>query len=122
MKQVVFNFKDRFVRALEAGEKTSTIRLFLKTEPPKIGDRLKLFKGMRTKNCRLINEVICQDCCPIVVCWDGIVLNGRVLNPGEANAFAYCDGFTSFADMRAFFAPRFPLPGKPHWISWSHHL
>ena len=120
-KQLVYNFKDRFAPAVEMGLKTSTIRLFAKTAPPVKGDRLKLYTGMRTKKCRKLREVICQDCCPIFITEDDIQLNGISRSPGEQNSLAFHDGFNNAAELRAFFRKTYglPLPGKPHWVSWD---
>ena len=113
MKQLAYNFKSRFVADVESGRKTSTIRLFEKTEPPAKGDRLKLFTGMRSP--------ICQDCQPIKITEDSITLGTAVLSPAEENQLAIQDGFQNAAELRHFFRSTygFPLPGKPHWVSWA---
>ena len=120
MKQTNFNFKSRFVAAVESGMKTSTIRLFAKTTPPAKGDRLKLFNGMRTPKCREILRTICQDCSPIQITEDSIILGKRRLTSAEENQLAVEDGFANAKELRAFFRETygFPLPGKPHWVSW----
>ena len=120
-KQLVYNFKARFAPAVEMGAKTSTIRLFEKTEPPVKGDRLKLYTGMRTKNCRKLKDVICQACFPILISEDDLQLNGISLPPGEQNLLALHDGFINAAELRYFFRKTYglPLPGNPHWVSWA---
>ena len=120
-KQVVFNFKDRFAVPVQSGQKTSTIRLFLKTAPPVKGDRLKLFTGMRTKKCRKLKEVICQACYPISISGEAIILGKRLLNRYERDSLALHDGFNDAAQLLAFFQTTygFPMPGNPHWVSWQ---
>jgi hypothetical protein len=120
MKQITFNFKDRFAAAVERGAKTSTIRIFLKTTPPKKGDRLKHFTGMRTKRCRRLLQPICQECLRIQITKNKIVLGKQRLTVAEENQLARNDGFHNAAELRTFFRSTygFPLPGKPHWVSW----
>ena len=51
-----FNFQKQFVEPIKNGTKTSTIRKLRKDgrQPCKEGDQIKLYTGMRTKNCQLI--------------------------------------------------------------------
>jgi hypothetical protein len=120
MKQITFNFKARFAAAVENGAKTSTIRLFLKTTPPKKGNRLKHFTGMRTKQCRRLLQPICQECLRIQITENKIILGKQELTRAEENQLAVNDGFHNAAELRTFFRSTygFPLPGKPHWVSW----
>lgn len=124
MKQTIFNFKDRFAIPVETGAKTSTIRLFLKTETPEIGDRLKCYSGMRTKRCRKLLSTTCQACLPISITEAAITLGGRKLTGAEENELAVNDGFADAAELRKFFRKTygFPLPGKPHWVSWRKKI
>jgi hypothetical protein len=121
MKQTTFNFKKRFVAAVETGVKNSTIRLFKKTTPPDKGDVLKLFTGMRTKKCRSLRKPTCSDCQPIQITNDNIILGKLKLSRAEENRLACDDGFASADHMRVFFIQTYglPLPGKPHWVSWK---
>jgi hypothetical protein len=120
MKQTLFNFKARFAADVESGAKTSTIRLFLKTTPPNKGDRLRHFTGMRTKQCRRLLQPICQECLPIRITEKKIVLGKRQLIRPEENQLAVTDGFANAAELRTFFRVTygFPLPGRPHLVSW----
>ena len=120
-KQLVYNFKRRFVAAVETGAKTSTIRLFEKTAPPVKGDRLKLYTGMRTKDCRKLKEPFCSDCQPISITEKEIRLGNRCLTVAEEKQLAVADGFDSGAHLRVFFIQTYglPLPGNPHWVSWK---
>jgi len=120
-KQLVYNFKRRFVTDVETGAKTSTIRLFEKTTPPDKGDRLKLFTGMRTKDCRKLKEPSCSDCQPISISEKEILLGKRRLTHAEEKQLATADGFDSAAHLRVFFIQTYglPLPGNPHWVSWK---
>jgi len=79
-----------------------------------------LFNGMRTRLCRLLLQPICQECLRIRITETKIILGKRRLTPAEENELAINDGFTNAAELRTFFRSTygFPLPGKPHWVSW----
>jgi hypothetical protein len=49
-----------------------------------------------------------------------IVLGKQRLTVAEENQLAVNDGFSNAAELRTFFRSTygFPLPGKPHWVSW----
>ena len=54
------NFQERFVSAIESGQKTSTIRQKRK-RPIKVGDTLYLYTGLRTPNAQLIGTATCSE-------------------------------------------------------------
>lgn len=56
---VAYNFQAQFADDVEAGKKTQTIRKAGKRNPPKVGDELQLYTGMRTKTCRLLRRAKC---------------------------------------------------------------
>lgn len=58
---VAYNFQKQFADDVESGKKTQTIRKAGKRNPPKVGDALQLYTGMRTKSCRKLADVICTD-------------------------------------------------------------
>jgi hypothetical protein len=47
------NFQTQFVRLIESGKKRQTIRP-LRKNPIKVGDKLYLFTGLRTKDCKTL--------------------------------------------------------------------
>lgn len=51
---VAYNFQPQFISKIESGQKHSTIRLPRKNGHAKVGDKVQLYVGMRTKNCRKI--------------------------------------------------------------------
>lgn len=61
------NFVKRFAPDVESGKKRSTIRRAGKRLPPKVGDQLSLYTGMRTKYCRLLRKETCIDVNPIFI-------------------------------------------------------
>lgn len=56
---VAYNFQKQFAGDVESGKKTQTIRKAGKRNPPKVGDELQLYTGMRTKYCRLMCVGVC---------------------------------------------------------------
>lgn len=61
-----YNFQKRFVPMIIDGQKPHTIRKRRK-HPTKVGDVLKLYIGMRTKQCTLIATSPCIDIEPILI-------------------------------------------------------
>lgn len=119
MKQTTFNFKAQFAPLIESGSKTSTIRMFAKTQPPAVGDSLKLFTGMRQKNCRKLKEVRCAKVHAIEIGKDYINLGGVFLGWRLQRKFAVQDGFDDLADLRGFFREHYGLPFRGVWVSWA---
>jgi hypothetical protein len=119
MKQTTFNFKAQFAPRIEDGSKTSTIRVFAKTQPPVVGDTLKLFTGMRQKNCRKLKEVKCAKVHAIEIGKDYINLGGLFLVPRLQRKFAVRDGFEDLAELRSFFRAHYGLPFRGVWVSWA---
>lgn len=64
---VAYNFAARFAPAVESGEKRQTIRRTGKRNPPRPGDKLQLYTGMRTKSCRLLKLATCTNVTPIQI-------------------------------------------------------
>lgn len=56
---VAYNFQKQFAGDVESGKKTQTIRKAGKRNPPKVGDELQLYTGMRTTTCRLLRRAKC---------------------------------------------------------------
>lgn len=61
-----YNFQRRFIPKIRNGQKPHTIRRRRKY-PTKVGDTLKLFTGMRTKNCSQFAEAKCSKVEPLVI-------------------------------------------------------
>lgn len=133
------NFQKQFVPLIESGEKRQTIRLERKV-PIKAGDKLYLFTGLRTKNCKRIlphNVIVEEDYRPFVRCkgverivffsryindTDFLIcceLNGQpVIKPNELQALAKADGFDTYYDMYDFFNNQYGLPFEGVLIKW----
>jgi len=103
-----YNFQRQFVWMIERGAKHHTIRPKRK-RPTRPGDRLKLFTGMRTKNCKLIMEETCKKILPVQIFPDTgeIVLDGKQLSRFDVVVFASRDGFPDVYHFFEFFK-RYP--------------
>ena len=109
----------KFTDKILSGEKRQTIRLSRK-HPIKRGDKLYLYTGMRTKNCKKLGEAVCSEVVPIKIqclkdarCSNEI----KITPPLEASAYvdlSKADGFKSLFDFNKFFITTYKL--KP-WDS-----
>ncbi|SOE01824.1 hypothetical protein [Caenispirillum bisanense] len=106
---VAYNFQARFAAAVEAGEKAITIRTIGGRRYPRIGERLQLYTGQRTRACRKLVE---PD--PVVTGVQLITFHagGRVWIEGhdwltdlEIEILARLDGFPSGTEFLAFHEP-----------------
>lgn len=97
------NFERRFVEAILSGRKTSTLRLPRK-RPIKVGDRLYLYTGMRTKYCRKVMETTTMRVTPITMSLSPsrfeFVADAKRI---DLESLAASEGFDSPADMERWF-------------------
>lgn len=98
-----YNFKSQFAEVVASGTKSCTIRPKRK-HPTKPGDQLKLYSGMRTKQCRLLREATCTSVQSVRISANGIELDGVKMAASDELALAQADGFTSVAEMLSFFS------------------
>ena len=123
------NFCARFAEAVEYGEKLQTVRAVRKDGRPhcKKGDRIRLYTGMRTKQCRLLGEATVTHTARIRIEATEMFINDRRLpsaiyarNCAETdNEFAEADGFESFMDMSRWFEEAHRLPFVGTVIYWD---
>lgn len=108
---VAYSFKPRFVDPIRASTKRQTIRADRKRHA-RPGEQLQLYTGMRTKQCKLIARSTCVSVDLVLLNFAdcGVVrINGIVLFSDAAmQKFSRSDGFTSWADMRAFWHENHP--------------
>ena len=99
-----YNFRERFVPMILDGSKHHTIRRRRK-RPTKPGDVLRLYTGMRTKECKLIASMQCTSVVPVKIYPDtgSVVLDGKPLSEMEVVMFASRDGFPDVYDFFEFF-------------------
>ncbi len=115
------NFQKRFAPLVESGEKRQTIRRERVDGrlPCKPGDRLVLYTGMRSKNCRRLAEVRCTAV-------ETIRINRKAGKPiiwvryenMDAEAQARADGFESADSMADWFQETHGLPFRGLLIRW----
>ncbi len=110
---VAYDFHARLAAAIEAGDKAITIRIIGQRRHARIGERLQLYTGQRTRACR---KLVDPD--PVVTGVQPITFHGgdRVwvdtwLTAAELEALARLDGFSSAAGFLAFHEPQEGIPG-----------
>ncbi|MEM9734219.1 MAG: ASCH domain-containing protein [Pseudomonadota bacterium] len=123
------NFQKRFADDVERRIKRQTVRAHRKDNRPhcKVGDRLKLYTGMRTKKCRLLDVVTVTRIDTIKINTIDMWLNGNLLHATlhsrdadmTDDEFAEADGFDGFMDMAAWFAETHGLPFEGVVIYWG---
>lgn len=101
---VALSFKGQFAAPILAGTKHQTVRVQRK-RPPRAGERLQLYVGMRTKHCRkIMPDPICTEVCLIMITVHadhpelitGITFDNRTHLGNEAiERFAVADGFAA---------------------------
>jgi hypothetical protein len=126
-------FQDKIL----SGEKRQTIRKAARCKP---GDRLQLYTGMRTKQCRKLGDAVCMDVVGIGLSRSHLEFHehGSVEIPSERmiardiarpvklfdvdnimpHEFAQIDGFSNLDDMLNFFDRNYGLPFEGVVITW----
>ena len=114
------NFKKQFAQSVNLGTKRQTIRRYRKDgRDPKPGDKLYLYTGMRTKNCKRLLVAKCVCTCYIVINnKKNITLDGKPLNKSEIINLALKDGFDNLNDFISFFEKNHELPFCGLLICW----
>jgi hypothetical protein len=125
------NFMKSMAPLVESGEKRQTIR---RPGRFKVGDRIQLFTGLRTKACLKLGESTCTEVLPIVIDGDAfpvITIGLKQLNIGECEEFFHADGFLSEELNRTsrmidltdqflgFFRDHYGLPFTGELIKWG---
>ncbi len=106
---VVLSFKGQFAEPIIAGIKRQAVRAGRK-RPPRAGERLQLYTGMRTKQCRkIIPDPRCTEVSLILIVIDAahpeliasIEIGAVPLNDRAIERFAGADGFTGHGEVSA---------------------
>jgi hypothetical protein len=114
-----FNFKKQFAADVESGKKRQTIRAKRRDgRNPRVGDKLYLFTGQRTKSCRKLGEAICKSVEQITIDEHGINVNGDWLTDRKRVNCAVADGFENFGDMKELFRKDYGLPFEGLLYKW----
>jgi hypothetical protein len=109
------SFKARFADDVESGAKRQTIRAWRK-RPFRVGDRVYLYTGMRTKACRKLGESDCLQARSIeLYCYrtdryasgwfQSVAIDKDLLREVEIVQLAQADGFDTPREFFAFFLP-----------------
>lgn len=122
---VALNFPQRFVPPIVSYRKRRTIRQHGKRRPPKPGEYLQLYTGMRTKACRKIleNDPFCMDLSEITIeiavdRIEQIKVNGSIITD-TMDEFAIGDGFEGSVDMHRYWLKSFgPGVFEGNLITW----
>lgn len=116
-----YNFQRRFVRPIQRGTKTQTIRRIGKRRHARPGEPIQLYAGMRTKKCRkVVRDVLCREVSDIEIeigdsGFESIDINGILLPKKQWRAFAKRDGFNSVQEFYELFK-RMHGTGKFHGV------
>lgn len=122
------NFKAQFADQVRSGEKRQTIRARGKRRPPRVGEPLMLYTGMRQVGCRKLLDAVCTSVEPISIsvrtkavqvprmfgCEPRFVL----LGDDEIDELAKADGFASAGDFFAWFLEHHGDTFSGYLIKW----
>ena len=131
----LLGFQKQFVESVESGEKRQAIRAYRKDgRDPKVGDRLHLYTGLRTKQCRKLGEAVCtfsgrfaldgrrMESIPGAWIDADATLNGIDLDYTEFSSLseiAKRDGFKDAVPMLEWFDNAHGLPFEGVLIRWG---
>lgn len=104
---VAFNFSPEFAEDVASGKKLQTIR---QTKRAKVGDKLQLYTGQRTKACRLLRESICEMVDYVGIRPDGLTVGNTEMHLRNIDDFARADGFRDFRHMVMWFEKKYGSP------------
>lgn len=103
-----------FIDKILSGEKRQTIRRASpKWENVKVGDKLTLYTGLRTKQCRKLGEAVVESITPITLiprtedCAVKTALGTFLLTVFDLRKLVFADGFYSTYDFWNFFTEHY---------------
>lgn len=111
---VAFNFSPEFVDDVASGKKRQTIR---QTKRAKVGDKVQLYTGMRTKKCRKLRDAVCVMVDYVGIRPDGLTVGNIEKHPRDMDEFAQADGFADYRAMVAWFEKKY---GSPYFTGYLH--
>lgn len=113
------NFSPEFAPLVEARTKRQTIR---RSDRVRVGQRLQLYTGQRTKACRKLvdPDPVCTVVTYVHLSADDIVLGNVKHAPRNFDDFARADGFADYAAMWKWFSERYGVDHfRGHLIKWD---
>jgi hypothetical protein len=122
------NFKAQFADQVKNLEKRQTIRARGKRRPPRVGEPLMLYTGMRQVGCHKLLDAVCTSVEPISMSIRtrlvkmprplGVEPIWTFLDDDELEAFAIADGFASADAFFAWFAENHGDTFSGYVIKW----
>jgi hypothetical protein len=109
---VAYDFAEQFVLPILNGTKTQTIR---RNRRAKVGDRIELYTGLGTANCRKLRDVLCTASHYCAVRKDGVTLGDVSKYPRNLDEFAQADGFLNYGEMVEWFKNKY---GGREFVGW----
>ena len=124
---VAYNFQKQFAKMVETGKKCQTIRAHRKDGRHANKDnKLQLYTGMRTKNCRKLADAICTESCTVFINKNSYRIINEPLSiditvycEEHLNHFAKMDGFANFEELTEWFDKAHGLPFEGVLIMWE---
>jgi len=118
----LLNFKNQFAEAVKLGHKKQTIRAERK-KPFKVGERLYLYTGLRTKKTKKLGEAVVTDVTTIIIRPKKLAtyigdMPCAITDTATLDAFAIRDGFKDYTEMADFFRNTYGLPFEGTVIKW----
>lgn len=120
-----------FIDKVKYGTKLQTIRKRRKN-PIKVGDKLMLYTGQRTKDCKKLMDTVCTQIDTIKISKDGndIYISesgqptinrfiGYRVDARFMDDFAERDGFENWEEMHEWFDGKYELPETFKIIHWK---
>ena len=114
-----------FIDKILSGEKHQTIRKAgKKWDKVKVGDKLTLYTGLRTKECRKLGEAEVESILDIEIdigfwCF-AILINDEYLTEDDCRKLAQADGFDCIKDFLEFFDNHYGHNFKGKIIKWKN--
>lgn len=101
---VALNFQPQFVEALLTGAKRQTIRRKARCKP---GDKIQIYTGQRTKECRMLGEAVCLATAPVILYPSRAYIGEHMLNDKQRQELAEADGFANYQEMHEWFKEKY---------------
>ncbi|MBQ6533650.1 MAG: hypothetical protein IJI37_00625 [Opitutales bacterium] len=117
-----------FIDKILSGDKRQTIRRASpKWANVKPGDKLTLYTGLRTKQCRKLGEAVVESITPITMrtnanlsggIWGMVFVNGQSLEAPDLTILARADGFEYVSDFLGWFNQHYGYAFTGNIIKW----
>jgi hypothetical protein len=117
---VAYNFSPEFEDDIAARRKRQTLR---SAPRARVGDRIQLYTGQRTKSCRKIvaEDPTCIRVATVHLYEDRLHFDGHRQSQESSDDYARFDGFKDYADMHAWFMKKYDgdIPSPLYETRWD---